>query len=211
MDANTARIDGVHWRGELHRLPGQRGLVICSAGAGALAGEGRGALLCRVLHDYGVSTLSVRPPVADVGSVSSATEAQWTVGFDEALAWVDVVGHFDRPAIGLLAEEEAAAAALRLAAEHAARVSAVVTCNAELARVLEQLGRVRAATLLIVAAHGPVEMDLHRDALARLRGERRLESIPGVSRLLDEPGAFETVAHLAGSWLRDHLATPVRH
>jgi putative phosphoribosyl transferase len=211
LDGTTV-IDGAHWHGDLHAAPEPRGLVILGDGVGLLGVADRRDALRRVLRDYGLSTLAVDLPLLRAGDrPGSATDDAWTIGFGEALAWVDVTCHLEPPAIGLLGEGAAAAAVLRLAGAHVGRVSAVVTCNAQIEPVIGELGRVRAATLLIVTALDPGALEAHREVPTRLRGERRLEIIPGATPALVEPGAFETVAHLAGTWLRDHLPTRERH
>lgn len=212
MDPRATVIEGAHWHGDLYPVPVPRGLVIVSDGAGLFGAGDRGGALRQVLRDYGLSTLAVAPPLRQpVGAAAPDSDDAWTIGIDEALAWIEVSSHFEPPAIGLMGEGIAAAAALRLAGLHAGRISAVVTCNAQIASVIDELARVRAATLLIVAALEPGALEAHREAPTRLRGERRLEVIPGATRALVEPGAFETMAHLAGTWLRDHLPSPVRH
>jgi putative phosphoribosyl transferase len=64
---------------------------------------------------------------------------------------------------------------------------------------------VRAPTLLIVGGRDDVVLGLNRDALDELRGEKRLEIVPGATHLFEEPGALQTVASLARSWFLEHL------
>ena len=131
--------------------------------------------------------------------------AVWREGFDAALHWLESDETADGAAIGLFGEGDAAVAALRTAAVHADRIAALVACGGRIERAATVLGRVRAATLLLVGALDADELARHRQALLRLHGPRRIESIPGSSDRFTEPGAFDTAAHLAGSWLHDHL------
>jgi putative phosphoribosyl transferase len=50
---------------------------------------------------------------------------------------------------------------------------------------------------------------LNREALDRLRCEKRLEILPGATHLFEEPGALEEVARLARQWFKRYLATDV--
>ena len=54
-----------------------------------------------------------------------------------------------------------------------------------------------APTLLIVGGDDDVVISLNREALARLRCEKRLEIVPGATHLFEEPGSLERVAALA--------------
>lgn len=173
-----------------------------------------GVGLRRVLADYGLSTLRITlaRPQTEPAASPEAQRSGWVIGFDEAIDWIGAHEGIGAGSIGLLGAQASAAAALRVAAAHADRVTAVVGCGAHIEQALDVLARVRAATLLLVAALDVEALKAHRAALSRLRGKRRLESIPGVSSgLFSEPGAFDTVAHMAGSWLRDHLDAPPLH
>jgi putative phosphoribosyl transferase len=50
-----------------------------------------------------------------------------------------------------------------------------------------------------------VVIELNRAALQELGGEARLEIVPGVSHLFEEPGTLEQVARLARDWFSRHL------
>ncbi|MDA0637960.1 phosphoribosyltransferase, partial [Nonomuraea sp. MCN248] len=65
---------------------------------------------------------------------------------------------------------------------------------------------VRAPTLLIVGGHDEQVLELNRQAQRELRGETRLEVVPGATHLFEEPGALEQVADLAARWFTAHLA-----
>jgi putative phosphoribosyl transferase len=64
---------------------------------------------------------------------------------------------------------------------------------------------VQAPTLLIVGGEDREVIALNQKAMARMKGEVRLEVVPGASHLFHEPGALETVAHLAADWFTTHL------
>ena len=72
----------------------------------------------------------------------------------------------------------------------------------------EALDKVRAPTLLIVGGNDTAVIEMNRAALARLRGEKQLQIIPGASHLFEEPGALEAVARLALDWFQRYLPPP---
>jgi hypothetical protein len=59
--------------------------------------------------------------------------------------------------------------------------------------------------LLIVGEDDSVVIELNRQAMRRLEGEKCLAIIPGASHLFGEPGALEHVARLARDWFIRHL------
>jgi hypothetical protein len=58
---------------------------------------------------------------------------------------------------------------------------------------------------LIVGGRDPLVLQLNRKALVELRGEKKLEIIPGATHLFEEPGALESVAEIAKSWFAVYL------
>ena len=46
---------------------------------------------------------------------------------------------------------------------------------------------------------------MNREALERLRAQKRLEIVPGAGHLFEEPGALEEVARLAAGWFTRYL------
>ena len=68
-----------------------------------------------------------------------------------------------------------------------------------------ELAKVQAPTLLVVGGRDTEVLRLNRMALRELHCHARLEVVPGATHLFEEPGALETVAHLAGEWFTTHL------
>jgi hypothetical protein len=46
---------------------------------------------------------------------------------------------------------------------------------------------------------------MNRDAMKQMRGEVKLEIVPGATHLFEERGTLERVAELAGLWFDGHL------
>ena len=70
------------------------------------------------------------------------------------------------------------------------------------------LARVEAPTLLLVGGRDDVVIELNEQARAQMRGDVRLELIPGATHLFEERGALEQVAAAAREWFLLHLRAP---
>jgi pimeloyl-ACP methyl ester carboxylesterase len=106
---------------------------------------------------------------------------------------------------GLLGASTGAAAALVTAAGHPKEIAAVVSRGGRPDLAAGTLSKVASPTLLIVGGDDKEVLALNRDAAAGMTAEVRLEVVPGASHLFHEPGALETVAHLAAEWFTRHL------
>ena len=115
--------------------------------------------------------------------------------------------------VGLFGASTGAAAALIAAAARPATVQAVVSRGGRPDLADEHLHEVHQPTLLIVGQRDPIVIDLNRQAMDRLAGEKRLVIVPGASHLFEEPGALEQVAALARDWFVRYLrsAAPVEN
>jgi putative phosphoribosyl transferase len=107
--------------------------------------------------------------------------------------------------VGYFGASTGAAAAIAAAAELPDIVRAIVSRGGRPDLAGPALGCVRAPTLLIVGAFDSIVIDLNRDALRRLRCEKRLDIVPRAGHLFEEPGALEKVSNLACSWFNEHL------
>lgn len=107
--------------------------------------------------------------------------------------------------LGLFGASTGAAAALVAATRLSDAVSAVVSRGGRPDLAGDDLGAVRAPTLLIVGGRDDVVVGLNQQALGQLRCDKRLEIVPGATHLFEEPGALQEVARLARSWFLDHL------
>ena len=102
--------------------------------------------------------------------------------------------------LGLFGASTGAAAALVVAAARPEVVSAVVSRGGRPDLAGDALATVKAPTLLIVGSEDHEVVELNRKAVAQMTAESRIEIVPGASHLFHEPGALETVAHLAADW-----------
>ena len=107
--------------------------------------------------------------------------------------------------LGLFGASTGAAAALIAAAERPSIVRAVVSRGGRPDLAGAALDRVTAPTLLIVGGRDEQVLQLNRQALARLRGEKQLVVVPNATHLFEEPGALDQVAQLARDWFVANL------
>lgn len=108
--------------------------------------------------------------------------------------------------IGFFGASTGAGAAIQAAAEMARPVRAIVSRGGRPDLADGALDIVRAPTLLIVgAADHEAVIQVNKDAFARLKGEKRMEMIPGAGHLFEEPGTLEAVTALARDWFAERL------
>ncbi len=121
-----------------------------------------------------------------------------------AVRWLDSQTQV-RSGIGYFGASTGAAGALLAAAREPDRIAAVVSRGGRPDLAGEALADVVAPTLLIVGGRDEAVLTLNLRAAERLRGEHRVEVVPGATHLFEEPGALERVADLAAAWFSAHL------
>jgi len=203
----AVRIGPQQLCGDLTVVPAALGLVIFAHGSGSSRLSPRNRQVAGVLHGCRLATL-----LFDLLTEDEAGDRHNTFDIPllasrlaQALAWQREQPDVGRLAVGLFGASTGAAAALCAAATHAASVAAVVSRGGRPDLAAGQLARVRAPTLLIVGACDTEVLALNRQAQRAMRCKTRLEVVPGATHLFAEPGALETVAHLAGHWFATHL------
>lgn len=108
--------------------------------------------------------------------------------------------------LGLWLDRQAALQALELAARQPARVGAVVVVDALLDAEASVLPQVHAATLLMQLGADPARMAEQHKVLARLRCNKRLESVPLPASGAAAEGAVEALAQIGSAWMATHLS-----
>jgi putative phosphoribosyl transferase len=183
------------------------GIAVFAHGSGSSRLSPRNVAVARALNDRGIATLlfdlltpveaNDRGNVFDIDLLSDRLEdaVRWAMGRPE-MAGLPV---------GVFGASTGAAAALVVAARLPTEVAAVVLRGGRPDLAGPALERVNAPTLLIVGGEDPVVVEVNRQAEGLLRGEKRLEVIPGAGHLFEEPGALERVAELAADWFLRHL------
>ncbi len=185
-----------------------RGLVIFAHGSGSGRSSPRNQHVAKTLRDAGFATLlldlllpheeSDRANVFDIELLADR--------LGDASAWADAQGTLSSLPLGLFGASTGAGAALVAASRARSRVAAIVSRGGRPDLAGAALPAVRAPTLLIVGGLDVQVIDLNRQAMERLGGERVLSIVPGAGHLFEEPGTLNEVVRLATSWFQRHLA-----
>jgi dienelactone hydrolase len=188
-----------------------RGAVLFAHGSGSGRHSPRNRYVAAELNHAGLVTVLadlLTPREEQVDLATAALRFDIDLLAARVTALTDWIAHSEPTAglgVGLFGASTGAAAALIAAADQPGTVQAVVSRGGRPDLADAHLHLVRQPTLLIVGERDPVVIELNRQAMRKLRGETRLEIIPGASHLFEEPGTLEQVARLARDWFLDHL------
>jgi putative phosphoribosyl transferase len=208
----TLAVGGVQLKGALAVPHAPRGMVLFAHGEGSNGRCPRHRGVARALERAGFATLRLDLLTHDEDTAEHSAMAR---GFDvEALAArladaADAVrarAAIGSLGIGYFGAGVGAAVALTAAARRPATVRAVVSDAGRLDLVAAVLPHIVAPTLLVVDGDREAAPAQGRAALAQLRGECALATVPGASHLYPAPAAIDRVAALAAEWFGEHLA-----
>jgi pimeloyl-ACP methyl ester carboxylesterase len=188
------------------------GVVLFAHGSGSSRFSTRNRHVASVLEHAGLATLLIDLLTEEE---ERADRSSGLLRFDirllaervaAATTWLHGEERVTGLALGYFGASTGAAAALVAASERPEPVAAVVSRGGRPDLAGSALAYVRAPTLLIVGGLDAVVLELNRGALAELRGEKRLEIVPGATHLFEEDGALDAVARLASDWFVHHLS-----
>jgi fermentation-respiration switch protein FrsA (DUF1100 family) len=210
IERREVRIPPLGLAGDLWIPAAATSIVAFAHGSGSSRFSPRNRDVAKALNLHGMATL-----LFDL--LTAEEEADRANVFDipllaerlvRAVGWLDrEPGVADLP-LGLFGASTGAAAALVAAAELGDRVGAVVSRGGRPDLAGGALDRIRVPTLLIVGGADFVVIELNEQALARLRGPKELQIVPGASHLFPERGALEAVIAHATEWFERHLGAP---
>ncbi|MFY9830666.1 MAG: dienelactone hydrolase family protein, partial [Rhodoplanes sp.] len=123
----------------------------------------------------------------------------------DAVRFIDREPSLSRLSLGFFGASTGAAAALAAAARLDERIDAIVSRGGRPDLAGDVLDQIRTPTLLIVGGADFGVIELNEQALARLRGPKALEIVPGATHLFPEPGALEAVIEHATRWFARYL------
>jgi len=204
--------DGTSLEGDLVVPQGAHGLAIFAHGSGSSRYSPRNRFVAERLQAAGIATLLMDLLTDIEGGIDETTaEFRFDIGLlarrlDSAASFCRSYPETSALRLGLFGASTGAAAALIAAADRPERYGAVVSRGGRPDLAGDSLARVSAPTLLIVGGNdSPDVQKWNIDALARLRGPRKLVVVPGAGHLFEEAGALETVADAAAAWFADSL------
>lgn len=184
------------------------GMVVFAHGSGSSRHSPRNRLVAQHLGRAGFATLLADLLTTEEDEVDRYTRQH---RFDipllgrrtvDAVRWVSNQPLLSHLPIGTFGASTGAAAALIAAADEPQRVRAVVSRGGRPDLAGEALARVRAPSLLVVGGWDPEVIELNRQALARLHGEKELVIVPEATHLFEEPGKLEEVSRIATRWFQ---------
>jgi len=188
------------------------GIVLFAHGSGSSRHSPRNRFVAEVLQAKGLGTLLFDLLTQEEDLIDRRTsELRFNIPLlaerlIAATQWVTTNAEIRDLPLGYFGASTGAAAALVAAARLPELVAGVVSRGGRPDLAAEELGGVRAPTLLIVGGLDEVVISLNRQALAKLKcRSKQLVIIPGATHLFEEPGALEQVARAAAEWLTHHL------
>jgi pimeloyl-ACP methyl ester carboxylesterase len=187
------------------------GIVVFAHGSGSSRHSVRNLRVAEALQRGGLGTVLVDLLTTEEEALDARTgELRFDIQFlaSRVVAIVDRMVEHDTTrglGVGLFGASTGAAAALVAAARRYVSVQTVVSRGGRPDLAGPALGQVHQPVLLIVGSRDDVVFELNRRALTQLRGDTRLEIVPGATHLFEEAGALERVADLAVDWFRGHL------
>jgi putative phosphoribosyl transferase len=199
--------------GDLHVPDRAAGLVIFAHGSGSGRFSMRNRRVAEGLENAGCATLLLDLLTRYEEEVDAMT-AEFR--FDIPLLGRRVVAAADWAGshalvrdlrLGYFGASTGAAAAL-IAAAHRPAVSAAVVSRGGRPDLAGDsvLRAVQAATLFIVGGADEPVIQLNEDARRQMRGDVRLQIVPGATHLFEEPGALDEVTRLASAWFAGHFS-----
>ncbi len=206
------QIAAVRLEGELVMPAAAKGLVLFAHGSGSSRHSPRNQYVARVLQKAGIATLLFDLLTEEEERLERHTRH---LRFDilllatrlmEVTNWVGTEAATRHFKLGYFGSSTGAAAALAAAAELGDQINSVVSRGGRPDLAGPALGRVSAATLLIVGGNDTSVIELNVEAYAQLRCEKVLKLVPDATHLFEEAGALERVSHLASEWFVTHLS-----
>lgn len=204
-------IEGQSLHGDLGLPVDPIGLVLFAHGSGSSRHSPRNQFVARTLEGRALATLLIdllTPEEEMVDDVTAEYRFNIPMLADRLVTIVDWLRHREGISslpIGLFGASTGGGAALIAAAERPADIAAVVSRGGRPDLAGRALARVTTPTLLIVGGLDTEVIEMNRDAMGHMRGEVKLEIVPGATHLFEEPGTLARVADLAGAWFVHHL------
>jgi putative phosphoribosyl transferase len=185
---------------------GARGLVVFAHGSGSGRFSPRNRYVAAGLRQAACATLLLdlllpdeeydRSKVFDIPLLAERLE--------DAVRWAAGEPRLASLPAGFFGASTGAGAAL-LAASRMPQIAAVVSRGGRPDLAGAALSQVRSPTLLIVGGLDSAVIELNRQALERLPGEKALRIVPGATHLFEEAGTLEQVLALSAEWFRGHF------
>jgi putative phosphoribosyl transferase len=204
-------ISGASLKGDLCVPDSARGIVLFAHGSGSSRLSPRNRYVAKILNSQNIGTLLFDLMTEAEERIDDQTvELRFNIKFlsrrlIEVTDWFTTNYAEKHLLIGYFGASTGAAAALVAASERPSIIKAIVSRGGRPDMAGPALARIDAPVLLIVGGADFEVIGMNQDALALLKGEKKLVIIPGATHLFEEPGAIEEVSHLAANWFKKYL------
>ena len=208
-------IDGQSLPGDLGMPTDPHGIVLFAHGSGSSRHSPRNQYVARTLEHRHLATLLIDLLTPEEEAIDDrAAEYRFDIPMLAGrlvtiVDWLRLRKETASLPIGLFGASTGGGAALIAAAARPREIAAVVSRGGRPDLADAALPKVTTPTLLIVGGFDGAVIEMNRDAMKQMRGDVKLEIVPGATHLFEEPGTLERVAELAGTWLAQHLHAPV--
>ncbi|KAF7600862.1 MAG: alpha/beta hydrolase [Candidatus Dactylopiibacterium carminicum] len=204
IQAERAWLDAL-----LSHAPDVRGLVVCAQPYINNLRESREYHAAAILRQAGFATLvlSLLTPQEEQRDPDLRFDvAQLVHRLLAVLTWAEQQPDLAGLPVGLLGDDTAIAAAVRLAAREPGHLEALVSRCGRIDLVGgEPLRRLMTPLLVLAPGEGSVSPQSARTAYDCVGGEKAWQALEGVSDGLAEAGAMEAAARAACTWFQQHL------
>src|SRR5438093_746082 len=212
-ERQPVRITAAHvtLEGNLEIPEGALGIVLFAHGSGSGRRSPRNRYVAHILRQGGLGTLLIDllTPEEEVIDIQTAhlrfdipLLAERLMG---ATDWLTHHSSTQHLRIGYFGASTGSGAALMATAERPDVVKVVVSRGGRPDLAGPALARGKAPVLLIVGGEDFPVIELNREAMAKLAGDKKLEIVPGATHLFEEPGTLEEVSQLAREWFQRYL------
>jgi len=216
MTERAIKITAAGLDGDLVVPESARGAILFAHGSGSSRHSSRNRYVAEVLQHGGFATLLLDLLTAAEEEVDLRNRR---LRFDidllagrlmQATDWLQREPETSDLPVGYFGASTGGGAALVAAASRPSAVGALVTRGGRPDLAGPFLPAVKTPTLLIVGGDDDIVIQLNREALAKLRCEKRLSIVHGATHLFEEPGTLEKVSKLALTWFQQYLGNARR-
>ena len=205
------QLDQVKLEGNLSMTKNSIGIVLFAHGSGSGRMSPRNRFVASELNRHGIGTLLFDLLTRNEEYLDMQTAH---LRFDipllsqrlvETTDWLLKIFKDANLNVGYFGASTGAAAALVAASEKPDVIKAVVSRGGRPDLAGQSLGSVKCPTLLLVGGYDDVVIDLNKQAMSKLKSEKKLIIIPEATHLFEEPGKLEEVAQHASNWFLQYL------
>lgn len=194
-------------RAILRLPPNAKALIVLVHASGSSRTNPRHRTVAQAFNRSGFATLLidlVSAPEGDdarfLGDVTALAERLCAI-----VEWIGKQPQLCHLPLGFFAGNSGGAAAFAAASRLGARIGAIVSRGGRPDLAGDCLEAIDAPALLIVGSRDFPVIVSNEQALARLKGPKRIEIIAGASHFFTEPGALTAVAKHATQWFDERL------